>query len=57
MKRSSFKIMSGLRFRPVSLFVLGFVLLIMLSECRLSKPKRLGKMPKRGAIPCPTKDC
>ena len=32
----------------------GLVLMILLGGCATNKPR---KLPKRGAIPCPTKDC
>lgn len=32
----------------------GLVLVILLGSCATNKPR---KLPKRGAIPCPTKDC
>ncbi len=32
----------------------GLVLVLLLSSCATNKPR---KLPKRGAIPCPTRDC
>ncbi len=45
-----------MKFRFLAILLLAFMLITTLDSCK-SQQKRGGKQPRRGAIPCPIKDC